>query len=120
MSDVRERMGLRVKEVTLRSDWDSNGILANIRGAVWIDITPACILQEDIIFEIAELLAGEAAHDTLEEQITVDLWKVERNGDRLEVTAQQFTDSDYAPPAKGGFFSNEHAGDVRPVNGWGS
>jgi hypothetical protein len=98
VSDVRERMGLRVKEVTLRSDWDKNSILADVRGAVWIDVTPACILSADLVLEIAQYLAEDAAHETLEDNITVDVWKVERNGDRLEVTAQQFTDTDYAPP----------------------
>ena len=117
--EVRERMGLRVVEVTLRSDWDAQGVLADVRGAVWIDVTPRCILRPELILEIAELIAAEVAHETLESNIQVETWKVEQHGTRLEVTAQQFTDTDYAAPKKGPHF-NEHAADVRPVNGWRS
>jgi hypothetical protein len=117
--EVRERMGLRVVEVTLRSDWDAQGILADVRGAVWIDKLECCVLQPDLIEEIVELLAAEVAHETLEQHIQINSWRVERSGDRFEVTAQSFTDTAYETPKKSPYF-NQHAADVRPVNGWNS
>lgn len=120
MKEAYELAGLRVSEVTLRSDRDSHtGELADIRGAVWIDILPRCTLSEALIEEIAWHLAEKHAHDaSLEETILITDWKIARAGDRLEVTAREWEDAHYELPRKSGFWSNEHAGDVRPVNGW--
>ncbi len=117
--EVRERAGLLVVGSTLRSDWDSNGILADVRGAVWIEVTHRCHLQPDLIEEIGELLAIEAAHETLEQRVSVTGWKVQRTGNRLEVTAQEYSDSEARQGRPSPYF-NEHAASVRPVNGWGS
>jgi len=111
-------MGLRVVQSTLKPDWDKRTWeLANIRGSVQIDITPACILQPDLIFEISELIAAEIAHDTLAENIRIDGWKVVRTGDRLEVTAQSFTDED-APASADPVSKKEFIDMVRPSEGW--
>ena len=121
MNDAKERMGLRLVENTLRSDWDTTtGELADVQGAVRIDVLPGCVLQPDIIEEIAELLANEACHDfILESNVQIDSWKITRTGDSIEVAPATFSDTDFVAPRKSPSF-NEHAGDVRPVNGWNS
>lgn len=99
MADAKERCGLVVVGNTLRSDWSSHtGNLEDIRGAVWIEVTPRCNLQDNLIEEIAELLAITCAHETLEHEIDVTAWKVERVGDRIEVSVSSF---EYVNPAPG-------------------
>jgi len=87
-----ERMGLLVVGCTLRADRNRRGVLENIRGAVWVEVTDRCILQPDVIEEICELLATNQAFQHFEREVTITSWKVSREGSRVSVEAGSWDD----------------------------
>lgn len=81
-----ERMGLRVVKNTLKGDYDrGEERYVDVLGAVEIEITERCILQPDVINEIAELLAQEVASDCVERCFDITSWKLKRAGDTITV-----------------------------------
>lgn len=115
---VIERMGLRVIKNTLEPDWDSEAILQDINGSIEILILPSCMLEAEVIEIVAPLLATEACEDRMDGSIVVEFWKFQRQGDRITMTPSEYANRN-ARAAKPSPYFNEHAGDVRPSEGWG-
>jgi len=97
---ANECAGLKVVKNTLRPDWDrgdgpfSTAELAGVRGSVEVEVLPKCILREELVLEIAEIMAADEAYNTLDRCIEIQSWKVVRNGNRVTVTAQSFVNTD--------------------------
>lgn len=86
----RECAGLKVVRNTLAEDrsydqsWGPSQF-EGVSGQLEIEILPVCLLREELMFEIAELMAEEAANDTLPRHVEVEAWKVERKGNLIIV-----------------------------------
>lgn len=99
-----ERMGLRVVENTLASDWlNADGAFGprefrGVRGCVKLEITERCILQPGVILEIAELIAKGLADEHLERTVSVTSWNFTKDGDTITLTPG---DADHLDPDTG-------------------
>jgi hypothetical protein len=97
-------MGLRVTRNTLATDWlSADGALGprefrGVRGVVELEITEKCILQQNVILEIAELIAKELAADFLERTVTVTCWNIAKNGNTITLAP---ADADHLDPDTG-------------------
>jgi hypothetical protein len=99
-----ERMGLRVVKNTLSTDWlNADGAFGpkefrGVRGVVELEITEKCILQPNVILEIAELIAKELADECLERTVSVTYWNIIKDGSAITLSP---ADADHLDPDTG-------------------
>ncbi len=106
-----ERMGLRVVKNTLKPDWDRGADfnildLADVLGCIEIELTKECILQPEVVDEIAELMANEEVYENLERTVVIEAWRVQRTDNKIAVYPVQFRYEDpdfHAAPSRRGW-----------------
>lgn len=118
MDKVVERMGLRVVKNTLEPDWDSQHELKGILGSIEIEVTDRCLLRDELIEEIAPLLARDVCDDHFDGRLQIEFWDLRRKGRLLVLTPNDSSSAFDRCRSHSNPYFNQHAADVRPSQGW--
>jgi len=97
---MNQKCGLRVKSNTLEPNRETvvvsmvergpYGRIEDWKGCIEIEITPRCILREDI----QNLVAEQLAQDEMPDSLRVDEWAIQRTGNVIQLTPKEWEEDD--------------------------